>query len=94
MEKELLYIEREYIRMETLNMGNPLAVKKTDYDRIVFLTEIYGKAILIPLKETVNAIPLIERNNHVFELSATGAYMIAMKDLILTVRKEGSPADN
>ena len=94
MAKELLYIEREYIRMETLTMGNPLAVRKSDYDRILFLTEIYGETILIPLKEMVNAIPLIERNNHVFELSQTGAYMISMKDLKLTLSKEFPPAAN
>ena len=94
MTKDLLFIEREYIRMETLLMGNPLAVKKTDYDRILFLTEIYGKADLIPVKEMVYATPLIEKKNEVFELAQTGAYMISMKDLKLTINKEGPPQEN
>ena len=94
MGKELLYVEREYIRMETLNMGNPLAVLKSDYDRILFLTEIYGESLLIPLKEVVNVIPLIEKSHQLFELSPTGAYMIPVKDLKLTISRSDAKPEN
>ncbi len=83
-------IEREYVTMETLKAGNYLAVKKGDYDRIVFLTEVYGESLLIPPNETVNAIPILEKQSNQFELSATGAYMIPMKDLKLTVTLKSS----
>ena len=85
MDKNLLMIDREYVTMETLNAGNYLAVKKGDYDRIVFLTEVYGESLLIPPGETVNVIPILEKQHNQFELAATGAYIIPMKDLKLTV---------
>ena len=94
MATELLYIEREYIRMETLIMGNPLAVLKKDYDRILFLTEIYGESLLIPSKEVVNVIPLIEKDNKLFELSATGSYFIPIKDLKLTIGLSSPKTEN
>ena len=94
MNQDLIYIDRDYIRMETLKSGSNLAVRKVDYDRIVFLSEIYGSALRIPEKETVHVVPLVEKKDAVFELAATGAYFIAMKDLKLTVNKENSPAEN
>ncbi len=92
MSHELLFIDRDYIRMETLKNGSNLAVKKVDYDRIVFLSEVYGSSLSIPEKETVNAIPLVEKKDAVFELATTGAYFIPMKELKLTVNKENFPA--
>jgi hypothetical protein len=94
MDKALLYVDREYIRMETLLSGSNLAVKKTDYDRIVFLTEVYGQSLLIPAKEVVEAVPLVEKKDSVFEMAATGAYFIPMKDLRLTVNKENLSSEN
>jgi hypothetical protein len=85
MDKNLLMIDRQYVTMETLKAGNYLAVRKEDYDRIVFLTEVYGNALLIPEGSTVNVIPIVERQNKVFEVSSTGAYLIPMRDLKLTV---------
>ena len=93
MDKELLFIDRDYIRMETLKSGNNLAVRKVDYDRIVFLSEVYGSSLRIPEKETVNAVPLVEKKDAVFELAATGAYFIPMKDLKVTVNKENLPTE-
>jgi hypothetical protein len=93
MDQELIFIERDYIRMETLKSGSNLAVRKVDYDRIVFLSEIYGSTQRIPEKETVNAVPLVEKKDAVFELAATGAYFIPMKELKLTINRENLPAE-
>ena len=90
MNQELLFIDRDYIRMETLKSGNNLAVLKVDYDRMVFLSEVYGNSLSIPEKETVNAVPLVEKKDAVFELAATGAYFIPMKELKVTVIKHAS----
>lgn len=90
MDKNLLMIEREYVTMETLQAGNYLAVKKGDYDRIVFLTEVFGESLLIPANETVQVIPILEKQQNEYELATTGAYNIPMKDLKLTVAFKSS----
>jgi hypothetical protein len=94
MDKNLLMIDRQYVTMETLKAGNYLAVRKEDYDRIVFLTEVYGQSLLIPEKETVNVIPILERQNKVFEVATTGAYVIPMKDLKLSVSLKSSAPEH
>jgi len=94
MDPKLMMFEREYVTMETLNAGNYLAIKKADYDRIVFLTEVYGTSLDIPDKETVLAIPILEKQNRMFELSPTGSYMIPVKQLKLTIILNSSIPEN
>jgi len=94
MDKNLQMIDRDYVIMETLKAGNYLAVRKVDYDRIVFLTEVYGESLQIPVNETVNVIPVIEKQNKDLEVAATGAYIIPMKDLKLTIAFKSSHPGN
>jgi hypothetical protein len=91
MSQDFLFIDREYIRMETLKGGINLAVLKVDYDRIVFLMEVYGSALSIPEKEVVGVVALVEKKDSVFELGTASPYLVPMRDLKLTVNKDTIP---
>ncbi len=88
MPDNVLMLEREYVRMETTETGKSLAVQKKDYDRILFLSEVYGKSGLIPFSEMVFAIPVLEVNKQL-EIAPLGGTLIPMRDLQLSKETVG-----
>ncbi len=83
MEKSLLVVNRKYVIMEDLESGKLIAIQKSDYDRIIFLTEIYKKSSLIPHTQLVSAIPAVEKDKYDYELAETRPFMVAMNRIQL-----------